>query len=99
MYVVLLVDCPIASAHVCITSPVRQVAKALGWLINFNSTLGGGCPVPPPPAKDLRRFGTAFAAAILGSEDLSALFPGESLSSVEARMRSPNITVASLKVW
>ena len=78
-------------------SGVFQVAKAVGWLINSNSTLGGGCPVPPPPLRDLQRFGTAIAYAITGADDLGDLFPGESLESVAARSRSNNITVASLQ--
>ena len=67
-------------------------------MINANSTVGGGCPVPPPPNNDLRRFGTAMATAILQADNKTALFAGRSLQTIATAQRSPNITVASLRV-
>ena len=74
------------------------MAKAIGYMINANSTVGGGCPVPPPPTGDLTRFGAAMADAINGANNKSGLWVGESLASVAAGQSSKNITVASLEV-
>ena len=85
--------------HIVTTLPlVMQVAKAIGYMVNANSTVGGGCPVPPPPTRDLTRFGTAMATAINGANNKTGLWVGQSLASVAAAQSSPNITVASLQV-
>lgn len=75
-----------------------QVAKAIGYMINANSTTGGGCPVPPPPNADLERFGSAMAVAILEADNKTSLFAGQTLQAVATAQKSPNITVASLTV-
>ena len=72
-----------------------QVAKSIGYMVNANSTFGGGCPVPPPPKADLQRFGEAFAAAILAADDQEELW-GASLAATAKRLDTPNVTAASL---
>lgn len=72
-----------------------QVAKSVGYMINANSTFGGGCPVPPPPKGDLLRFGDSFAAAILAADNQTALW-GTSLQNAARQLNTTNVTAATL---
>lgn len=73
-----------------------RTAKAIGYMINANSTYGGGCPNPAPPVNILQRFGRAFAAAILAGDDQEGLW-GSPLAEVVAGLDTPNVTEASLR--
>lgn len=90
---------------VCIDNPAMvnepgkgglQVAKSIGYMVNANSTFGGGCPVPPPPRQDLQRFGDAFAAAVLAADNQTQLW-GTSLEQAAATLDTPNVTARTLK--
>ncbi|KAK9807958.1 hypothetical protein WJX73_007897 [Symbiochloris irregularis] len=73
----------------------NEVAKSIGYMVNANSTFGGGCPVPPPPEQDLQRFGNAFAAAIVAADNQTALW-GTSLEEAATALNTPNVTAARL---
>ena len=53
-------------------------------MVNANATLGGGCPVPPPPSAFLQRIGNGMAAAVTYAENVTALFGNKTESEVSS---------------
>lgn len=53
-----------------------------GYMINANATLGGGCPVPPPPTSFLNQVGEGLAATVEYGSDLEALFGDQTEAEV-----------------
>ena len=80
------------------TRGCAALTRASRYLLNANSTLGGGCPVPPPPVPDLERLGSVLSTAIAFADDPLSLWGTTNLTAVAAQFKSPNITSASLEV-
>lgn len=83
-----------------------SVMPHAGYMVNANATLGGGCPVPPPPAAFLQKLGDGFAACVEYASNVTALFGTKTESQVQSTadpvVRSPDCKKAiraSLPLW
>ena len=56
--------------------------RPVGYMVNANATLGGGCPVPPPPTSFLHTVGNGFAATVEYADNLTTLFGTKTESQV-----------------